>query len=401
MKEDIEFESNFYLINLKSPKSKSLLSHYRFSLINSKEEDELKIEDIYYNLEIANYPYIPSPIMISNINEFVKIFNNKIFLRIYTKEMNDENHNYFFIIKNIKNQPISITVSHSNEYYPKNNELIRVSSVKEGEISLIHQSIFVKLRNLHYLNFQVIPCKKQNTDFELYFGLKNDKKTKYSLTNNYKIEKSFLIYNGYGEFDIYGDAIFKHSIFFYKSIQNENQNNSFEIKVEKYLSSIDIKIPIESYAYSYYFTIYIAENNTENNKIFEDPCYLIEIASFNKSVEFFHKTIFKITDYNINEKEYKYSYNLTNQSNLIIRVLRNDSTIYGDLELSQIYYYSDTKSSYLIIVLFIVILILIIIIIIIYCIKSKNKEKSEGKILIIKQINSEFSENDEMNSSIL
>ncbi len=401
MKEDIEFESNFYLINLKSPKSKSLLSHYRFSLINSKKEDELKIEDIYYNLEIANYPYIPSPIMISNINEFVKIFNNNIFLRIYTKEMNDENQNYFFIIKNIKNQPISITVSHSNEYYPKNNELIRVSSVKEGEISLIHQSIFVKLRNLHYLNFQVIPCKKQNTDFELYFGLKNEKKTKYSLTNNYKIEKSFLIYNGYGEFDIYGDAIFKHSIFFYKSIQNENQNNSFEIKVEKYLSSIDIKIPIESYAYSYYFTIYIAENNAENNKIFEDPCYLIEIASFNKSVEFFHKTIFKITDYNINEKEYKYSYNLTNQSNLIIRVLRNDSTIYGDLELSQIYYYSDTKSSYLIIVLFIVILILIIIIIIIYCIKSKNKEKSEGKILIIKQINSEFSENDEMNSSIL
>ena len=405
--ENTQLSKKFYLINLKSPKSKSLLSHYRFALINSKKEKkELTLKDINYNLEIANYPYISSPLDISNIDEFVKKYNNKIFLKIFTKEMNDENQNFFFIIQKFDDSKIiNITVSHSNEYYPNNNELIRLSSQNEGEISLIHQSIFIKLKNLHFLHFQIFRCKKQNTDnnYDLYFSLKDYDKKEYKF--NDKIEDSFLIYNGYGEFDIYGDAIFKHSIFLYKSLKNENQNqlnNNFEIKVEMHLTYIEIRIPIESYAYSYYFYIFIAENNTENYEIFDDPCDLIEIVSFNKSVNFFHDTIFEITNYEIDKKEYIYKkYNLSNQNNLIIRVLRNDSTIYGELEFSQISFYIINKNYNTLIILIFLIVIIIIFIFIIYYIKYKIKEKSEDKIIIIKQINNEFGDEDEMNRSIL
>ena len=405
MKEITQFSKDFYIINLKTPKSKSLLSHYRFTLIDLKKR-EFNIANINYNLEIANYPYIPSPLKISNIDEFVKNYNNKFILRIFTKEMNDENQNYFFIIRNINQEKINISVSHLNEYNPKNNELIRLYSEKEGEISLIHQSIFVKLKNLHFLNFQVIRCKNQINDFELYLTIKDKETKKYEFTNNDKVEDSFLVYNGYGEFDIYGAAIFKHSIFFYKNIQKEKSQNSFidnfDITVQQNLNNIEIKIPIEPYAYSYYFTIFIAENNTENKKIFEDPCYLIDIVSFNKSVNFFHKTIFKITDYNIDEKEFIYNYNSDNQNNLIIRVLRNDSTIYGDLRFSNIFHHhNETTNYYLIIIISGIALIVIIIYIIYYYSKRKEKEKSEGKILIIKQINNEFSNRDDVNTSIL
>ena len=405
MKEITQFSKDFYIINLKTPKSKSLLSHYRFTLIDLKKR-EFNIANINYNLEIANYPYIPSPLKISNIDEFVKNYNNKFILRIFTKEMNDENQNYFFIIRNINQEKINISVSHLNEYNPKNNELIRLYSEKEGEISLIHQSIFVKLKNLHFLNFQVIRCKNQINDFELYLTIKDKETKKYEFTNNDKVEDSFLVYNGYGEFDIYGAAIFKHSIFFYKNIQKEKSQNSFidnfDITVQQNLNNIEIKIPIEPYAYSYYFTIFIAENNTENKKIFEDPCYLIDIVSFNKSVNFFHKTIFKITDYNIDEKEFIYNYNSDNLNNLIIRVLRNDSTIYGDLRFSNIFHHhNETTNYYLIIIISGIALIVIIIYIIYYYSKRKEKEKSEGKILIIKQINNEFSNRDDVNTSIL
>ena len=361
----------YYLNKLLIPNQKSFLSHYRFIL--SKKA----IQNLNYSLETGYYPYIPNPIEITNKNDFILSYNDKIILKVFTYEMNETNKYYYFIIYSKINSNYNLSVSYSNEFYPYNNQLIRVVSQKNNHdnISLIQQNIIIKLYLLYFLNFQIIPCHNQCTNFEIYFSIDGKNKTKYELANNefIKNENIFLQENNYAEFEIYGDAIFKHSIYLISNNEKNYSKGNFKIEVEQGLRNITIKIPIEPISFSYEVIFFIAENTKENYIIFEEPCELFEIAYLNKTnVNIYSDKILCVSKYDIDKKYCSKEINLNKSANYIIRVIRNDSSIYGNLELSEIFQFNN-KTNYFLWVLIIVFVIILILIIIFVIYKYKKK----------------------------
>ena len=81
----------------------------------------------------------------------------------------------------------------------------------------------------------------------------------------------FFKRNNYWEFDIYGDAIFKHSIFLISNNEKIYSKGNFKIEVKQGLTNITIKIPIETISFSYEIIFFIAGNTKENYIIFEEP----------------------------------------------------------------------------------------------------------------------------------